>query len=304
MLLRDRGVALRARVKIFDYVQHALRRQVLSLERVDEVDYLQRASRCKTQNQFNQLHIWLEGILTPRELARLSKLAKRSNCPEPSRLWLKKIRKLVPKESSRPPQGYQRLEFTQHVTLYQNPKRDSRDKGLLVAFTGNARRLMMPIPVFLQFVDAQFWDVLLLKKCARNSYLLGIEGISTDFRGLIDYIETTTSAMQHRSVITLGASGGGFSAIWAAVLMRATRGICVCGSPPSSLPSLIKRAPNGPDLCFVYGEDCVLDHHAALTLVDLFGGRLRPIAEIDEHGALAELLKRGQFANFIAEMLA
>ena len=232
MLLRDRGVALRARVKIFDYVQHALRRQLLSLERIDEVDYLQRASRCKTKTNLTNCTFGL------RESSHLASL----RASETGQAFqLPRAKPIMAEENSKAgSQGS--LSLRKATSALNLPTCDSlrsarsRDKGLLVAFTGNARRLMMPIPVFLQFVDAQLWDVLLLKKCARNSYLLGIEGISTDFRGLIDYIETTTSAMQHRSVITLGASGGGFAAIWAAVLMRATRGICVRKSA-SSLPS-------------------------------------------------------------------
>ena len=57
------------------------------------------------------------------------------------------------------------------------------------------------------------------------------------------------------------------------------------------------------DLCFVYGSDNVLDYQAALSLLDLFGGRLRPVTEVDGHNVLGRLMKRGQFAEFVEEML-
>ena len=45
------------------------------------------------------------------------------------------------------------------------------------------------------------------------------------------------------------------------------------------------------------------DYQAALSLLDLFGGRLRPVTEVDGHNVLGRLMKRGQFAEFVEEML-
>jgi hypothetical protein len=58
------------------------------------------------------------------------------------------------------------------------------------------------------------------------------------------------------------------------------------------------------DLCFVYGADCAQDHQSALALQDLFGGRLRPVPDIALHGVFGQLLKRGQFGEFLNEILA
>jgi hypothetical protein len=301
---------------MFHYLQQALRRLrpkeiiLLGIEDIEPdgaFDYLKLASRCRTQNEFNRLHIGLENVLVPLELAYIAMLAKTSEIPEPSRLWLQRIGRKWTPEMFDTPQRYERRSFSRHVILYQNPERDVRNKGLLVAFSGNGRRMMMPISVFLQFLDSRLWDVVVLKKCARNSFLLGLEDVSTDFRGLVEFVETTVSSMQYRRVITLGTSSGGFAATWAAVLMDADRGISVCGRPPSQLPSLpmgYQEAPHGADLCFVYGGDCAQDHLSALALLDLFGGRLRPVPDIDRHGVLGELLKRGQLAEFLDEMLA
>jgi len=161
--------------------------------------------------------------------------------------------------------------------------------------------------VFLQYVDSNLWDVVVLKKCARNSYLLGVEGIASDFFGLVDYVGATVSAAHYRRVMTFGPSGGGFAAAWAAALMGANRGISVCGgvpNPPPSLASEDERPPRGVDLCFVFGADNARDHQSALALMGLFGGRLRPIPGIPNHGVLGRLMKRGQLGEFLDEMLA
>jgi hypothetical protein len=275
-------------------------------------DYAKLISRCRTQNEFNRLHIELENTLTPVELASIASRAGTSNIPEPSRLWLEKIRRWTPHLFDAP-QHYERVAFSEHVILYQDHESDLRDKGLLVAFSGNARRLMMPVCVFLQHVDSRRWDIVVLKKCARNSYLLGLHGVATDFPDLVAYVQTTFSSAQYRRMVTLGTSSGGFPAAWAAVLLGADRGISVCGRAPRPLPALSMgdrpvthqdtTARDEVDLCFVYGADCVPDHQAALSLLDLFGGRLRPVTEVDGHGVLGQLLKRGQFAEFVEEML-
>jgi hypothetical protein len=305
-------VASRASLKMFNYLHEALRRRgpketiVPDMEPAGATNYLKLAWRCQTQNEFNRLHIELENICTPLELAGIAELAKSSKIPEPSRLWLEKIGKWTPGIFDAP-QRFECHSFSAHVTLYQDPERSVRDKGLLVAFAGNARRLMMPVSVFLQFVESRLWDVVVLKKDGRNSYLDGMDSVATDFHGLVEYVKTTFSPVQYRRVITLGTSSGGFAAAWAALLMDADRGVSISGCPPRALPARVedRRAKrHGVDLCYVYGMESAPDHQSAIALLGLFGGRLRPVPDIDTHGALGRLLKRGQFAEFLDEMLS
>jgi hypothetical protein len=273
------------------------------LEHGKRVDYLKLASRCETQNLFNRLHIELENICAPLELVGIAKLPK-SDLPPPTRKWLRQLKKWEP-DLFDAPQRYERRVFSWPMVLYQNPEHDVREKGLLVAFSCNARRLMMPIWLFLQFVDSSRWDVVVLKKSG-HSYLTGMEGISTDFPGLVAHVEAAIRPTQYRRVITLGTSGGGFAAIWAALLMGADRGISVCGCPPISLPPSMEdpRAPHEVDLWFVYGGAQEQDHRSALALLDLFGGRLRPVPGVDKHTLFGPLLRRDQFGEFLNEMLA
>ena len=281
-------------------------------EHASSFDYAELASHCRTQNEFNRLHIELENVLTPLELADIAGQADIGAHPRPTHAWIEKIRKWTPQLFDTP-QRYRRQKVSEHVILYQDPERPMRDKGLLLAFSGNARRLMVPVSVFLQFVDSCSWDVVVLRKDQRNSYLSGL-GASADFPGLVEYVQAAVGTKAYQRVITLGTSAGGFFAAWAAVLMDAYRGISAGGGLPSTLPSLVQAdkslirtrpaTPREADLCFIYGRDHDRDHRSALLLLDLFGGRLLPIPDVQVHGVLGALLKRCELAAFMNEMLA
>jgi hypothetical protein len=161
--------------------------------------------------------------------------------------------------------------------------------------------------VFLQFLDSRSWDVVVLIKCSRNSYLLGLEGISTDFRGLVEFVQTTLGTARYRRVMTFGASAGGFAAIWAAILLEAQRGISVGGAPAKASSVATngdQRTPQGTDLCFVFAADSVADHKSALALEKLFGGRLYPVPDSPRHNPIGPLMKSGKFGDFIDKLLA
>ena len=142
-----------------------------------------RIARCQTQNQINRVHIDLENILAPLELAGLVKFAGDHDLPKQTRYWLRKFETQVP-EILESPQQFGRRTLGP-LTLYQNATHDVRDKGLLVAFCGNAHRLMLPVSIFLQFVDSRSWDMPVLKKDSRSSYMDGL-GLAPDLLGLTD----------------------------------------------------------------------------------------------------------------------
>ena len=271
------------------------------------VEIVKRLACCQTQNQFNRVHIDLENILAPLELANFARFAVTRDLPEQTRDWLRKLETQVPEifESS---QQFGRRTVGP-LTLYQNANRDVRNKGLLVAFCGNARRLMVPVSVFLQFVDSHSWDIAVLKKDSDSSYLDGL-GLAPDLRGLTDYIQVATSAAQYRRVMTVGTSGGGFAALWAALLMEADRGISIGGCPQRQAAAAAREARDRrsasareTEFRSVYGEGCIRDQRSAVGLVEIFGGKLEPVPGIDGHNVLGRLLHRGVLAPFLQEML-
>jgi hypothetical protein len=295
---------------MFHYLQQAWRRREAKpglpaeIEADRGFDYAELASRCRTQNEFNRLRIALENILTPAEIAGIAKLAVPAKSAERTQAWLDRLRKWQP-NLFEAPQGYERRSTSRRFSFYQQPGGELRDKCLLVAFAGNAGRMMMPVCVFLQFVDSRLWDVVVVKKPASGSHFRGVEGSADDFPGLVRHLETTFRPDAYRQAVTLGTSSGGFCALWAAALMGAMRGISAGGCPPRTLPNLMlgNRPAQATDFCMVYSESAPFDHDAALALRGLFGGRLRPVADVEGHSVLGQLMKRGRFAEFLGEML-
>jgi hypothetical protein len=271
------------------------------------VDYPKLASGCTTENTFNRLHIELENICTPRELAGIAELSRRWRFPKAGRRWLERLRRLSPEVFDTPPRPYERRALDRQIFFYGDPKFAPGGRGLLIGFTGGARRLLLPIPIILQFIDPAAWDVLLVsRKAGHRSYLQGFEGISEDFPGLVAHIERLFGSKGYAKTVTLGTSAGGFPAVWAARLLGALRGISACGSLPKRLPADAMRekaADRRPDLCFVYGAEYRPDADAARAMHELYGGRLFPIPDADTHAIFKILLRRNKYSGFIEEML-
>ena len=276
-------------------------------------EYLPLALECCTQNQFNRLHIHLENILAPREFVLLADLARRQQFPERSRNWLEKIGGLSPGLFDAP-QAFSRRSLSDNVLFYQDHEREASAKSLLVGFAGDARRLMLPIAVFLQCLDARAWDIVLLRKGPHKwPFSKGVEGVSRHLPSVLSYVKTSISADQYQRIVTLGTSGGGFYAIVAAILLDGASGVSIGGAAPKASLGFRLRwqlayhrafAEREPEFKFVYSAGHDLDRKAAMALQGAYGGKLRPVAGVAEHNALAPLLARGELAEFLNEILS
>ena len=276
-------------------------------------DYLPLAMQCRTENQFNLLHIAYEHILAPIEFIHFTNLVKSQQLPEPTYDWLRRIAKLSP-ELFTSPKSFRRQARADNVLLYQDPARDASGKSLLVGFAGNSRRLMMPIAIFLQCLDSHVWDIVLLRKGAeQETYFEGVAGVASSLSTLVAYVEGMLPTKRYRQIVTYGTSGGGLAAILAAILMNAARGISVGGAPPktafdASLQTelAVRRACQAqvPELIYIFGADCEFDRNSAHTLQRLFGGKLHPLAGVDHHNPFRTMLKTGHLSAYLNELLA
>ena len=270
----------------------------------DTFDYRKLASACTTENEFNRLHIQLENILTPLELAKIAKLAETNALPKRSLRWLERMRKWNASMFDAP-HPYKRRVISEHVNFYQSAEQKIRDKGLLVVFCSIAGRPMMPVGLFLQFVDSRVWDVVMVRKYPQMS-VTELDGTPTDVLGFVADIEANFSPSQYRRVFILGTSAGGFPALCTAMVMGADRGISLCGGPPRISSHSINSAlgpKKATELWFVYGVGCARDHDSALALKDLCGGRLMAIPEVLKHDFFSRLLKKGGCAEFFDKIL-
>ena len=276
-------------------------------------EYLPLALRCRSKNEFNLLHIAFENILAPIEFTYFMDLVATQQLPKQTYDWLRKFAGLSPGLYDSP-QGFKRDALAENMLLYRNPTENAGGKTLLVGFAGNARRLMMPIAIFLQCLDSRVWDVVLLRKgLEQRTFFEGVYGVAGTFPDLLEYVRKAVSAERYCRVMTFGTSGGGLAAIVAAMLLGANRGVSVCGAPPTSpldpwwesqFAGRPRHAVGLPQLHYVYGAGSQYDRQSALALQGFFGGMLHPVAGVDDHYALKPMLKAGQFQTFLNELLA
>jgi hypothetical protein len=264
-------------------------------------DYFRLAATCESHNSFNRLHIEIETVATPQEIAALAKPGAGRKLPRETRLWLERLGKLSP-DLIEAPRPHGRRMLGPHVTLYGDASLPSAEKSLMVAFAGRARRLMIPVPAFLQFIDPAKWDIVLVNRGPDSPYLQG--QATPEVGRILALVEAAVDLSAYRRVAALGTSGGGFPAVWAALLAGAERGVSICGAASPPLPAAVPRADGkAPDLCFVYGSDSAADRDAAQALRAAYGGRLRTIEGAEKHNVIEYMIRQGRFAAFLDEVL-
>ena len=267
-------------------------------------EYFALASECRTQNQFNKLHIHFENILAPSELAQFRNMSQEHRFSEQSRSWLQKLQLLSP-DLFDAPRFFVRKHLSEQILLYSDPNHLPQDKTLLVCFSGNARRLMLPISVFLQCLDPQTIDVVLLRKGEdKRPYLAGLQGICNSFVELLEHIDALVPAHPYHRTITLGTSSGGFPALMAALAMDAARGVSICGALLPEQRQSQSSTRQETEIVLVHGAEFAPDHDSAQAIRAIYGGSLCPIAGVSEHNVLNALRARGELARFLETILA
>lgn len=108
---------------------------------------------------------------------------------------------------------------------------------VLVGFTGNQGRLLLPIHSILSALPSRFCRVLLVTDPHRDHYQQGIPGIAPDVRHLSKGLETTVPAEWLSSAAFLGTSAGAVAALICG-LQRGSASIGLVGPD-----SPVKRAP-------------------------------------------------------------
>lgn len=269
---------------------------------------LDAAGRTNSVNGLNRIHIDFEDIATPLETASLK--ASESTLPELSRQWLARLTGFVPTLASAP-QRYQRIDHQPGVVVFDDPSIRRRRKNCLIAFSGAAGRLMLPLPVFLQFLPSAEWTVVKLAT-RKNYYLDGIAGFSDSLEETIDRVDALMKLRSYRKVVTIGTSSGGFAALAAAVRTGAFRGIALGAFVPKvegdalhvrlarlGLPQKVK---DQVDLRIVYAARAALDRDHARQLRKLVRGHLVPLEDLGQHNVLFSMLERGELAGFMARL--
>lgn len=102
-------------------------------------------------------------------------------------------------------QRWTRTTFGSHSFLYHSPR--SSNNKLIVALTGSAGRLMMPIYRFLQNLNSQY-DLLLIQIPESGHYSDGIPGHGNDLKSFSQWVHDHFYNSPYKKIVTFGVSAG------------------------------------------------------------------------------------------------
>jgi len=226
------------------------------------------------------------------------------------------------KSLKRKPEPYLRLRVKKNIQLYSDSTYDSNNKTLIIGFTGNHKRLMLPVAVFLNHISSKKFDLLLLKDTKRDGYRSGITGITNDIHGLIGELGLFCDSDKYKAVVSLGTSSGGLPAVLTALNLELDKAVFIGGAGPSnikwksakgfnSVEHVTDRAVNlkkPANVLCLYSADIIADELNVEDLANYISvkkvsiRRFLPHKKLG-HGFLNEFVKQYRFSSFINKVL-
>lgn len=272
-------------------------------------------NRCRKVTDFYRLQIAAEDYLSPTEFAQLYE--QRKQLPTQAREWLDTFAGLLFGEIPEPRQ-YARQRLGDHVWFFGHGPGEKRRPRLLIGFCGGMHRLMVPISIALQHVDAEEFDVVVLTDPTRRRYLFGIDDFADDFDGILTRLTELVGVPDYRTVGCLGASSGGLAALRAAISFGAERAVLVGGRPinmyskkwpdqeksEAEFEGVFAQAGSVPTRVVCgFAEDNEKDREGALSFAETLNAELAPVPGIENHNILFELLKQARLGRYMDRLL-
>ena len=264
-----------------------------------------RASRSEKDSL--KLQKWAGGIITPLEAAELNEESHRF--PPPTQAWLGTLAALG-EFAAVPPQRYRRQALVPDIDIYSDASIPSARKSLILGFSGSAGQLMIPTPVFLQYVSSERYDVVVLRDRTKQGYAIGIPPYAHNLWDLAQKLTAEIGSATYRRVYPYGTSMGGFPALRCGLLLRTETAVSGGGQFPWYPPHLARNIdiPAFDPLC-----DCnaksktkLICYHSTgsrpdVQSVDMLQ-RILPIervpVEAPGHAFLAQLWSEGRLRAF------
>jgi hypothetical protein len=279
--------------------------------------YLAEVRRARTDNMIQAVHHTLENELAPAEFEQLARDIEASgiDLPPVCHAWIDRMRRML-RVGAKQVRMFVRQPLVPGATYYTAaPGTETQPRRtLVVAFAGDAHRLMSPIAAFLQHLDPARYEMLLLFDASRSMFLRGIPGIAPDFGSMLAWIDEQRRARGMPRTIALGTSAGGLAAVWTALALGLDRAVSIGGTTPvevveryqtldvdiSGFDEVIRRrAGAGPEVAYVYGELCDRDRGKAEELAARLPVTLVPLPRLALHNVIFETLRRRTLAALI-----
>jgi hypothetical protein len=270
----------------------------------------------KTLADYFRMHIELENTASPYEAInfirneRIKKSALQPILDKTEKLMLHGFEKIRP---------FVRHTISDNVFYYNS---GNKDKNLLICFCGKANRLLMPIPVFLQYIDNEIYDVLILMDPSGLCFHSGIPEFGLTLEESIRKLSRLVSSGNHQQVITFGTSGGGCASLYVGIYLNAKKAISVGGRHPfdyvDTKIALSKKGLSGSEfdkllseklnkcetnIQVIFANENNSDKKSAQTfLKQLINVNLLPVNDTDNHNVL-EYLRGKQKLTFLLDDL-
>jgi hypothetical protein len=279
--------------------------------------YRRYTRRCRTENQFNRVHIALDNYMTPAEVRHFAAALASEAAESPSRRWIATLERSMPVKAARPVE-FERREHLKGVTHYTASAFPAAEKTLILGFSGIHHRLMMPTAWWLDCLNPRFYDVVILRDFSRRSFASGLPGLGKDLLEALSGLWKYCDPRAYRKSVAIGSSAGGVPGIIAAIALKLDRGIALCAShylwyaeqvkalglnEPAFAAVLASRPRPFPELILVSGADKKDDLAAAIALHAVVPSQLWKVRNCAQHGVLKWHLERGTLRAFIAKIL-
>jgi len=306
--------------------------------------YRRAARHCRSVNRVNALHIALENRMTPPELVALHaaqgrwfglrmwlqrawrllpaawRRADAETAPEALRdEWLRKLHRFYTQAVKPTPEPFRRRKLSRHLRLYSagGPR---HDKTLLMCFVGGSNRPFLPLPVFLQHLDAARTDVLLVGYPRGKGLRGGLPELGPSFEASIDRLPGLAGLDGYRRCVALGTSGGGTPAVLAALRLGLPAALSAGGGAPTDprwtaalgedVGGLARRyadaSASPPHLMLAFGVDAKEDVAAAEAWARCVPAELHAVRDGRRpapHNLFALLLRRRRLQRFLESTL-
>jgi len=216
---------------------------------------------------------------------------------------------------------FEAKHYSENISIYQDSNICKKDKMIVICFCGRVNRMYLSLCIFLQAFSSKAFDIILLRDPGHFNFLNGIGDYALNLRGLTEKIEKDFQLHAYKKIICIGASSGGAAALYASLLFKAHKGICLGGRHPSKDTKLKKIKNINLDffafdkaidktekvktkLMCVYGNDFKPDKLGALSITEhLKSIEIIEVKPCSEHNLLLNLTKQGSLKPFIDRII-
>lgn len=188
-------------------------------------DLFKQLSEARTAFEATKAMRSLEDRLTPLELHELlPSLEALSGLAGQARDGSDIVREL----RVRPPEPYRQAPLGDDVVFYQSGLGGAK-KSLIIALCGRSHRIMTSWSLFLQYIPAARFDVVILADRTNNHFVDGIKGYAPDLLSLVQRVKAETQTERYERVYCFGTSTGAFPALRFGIMAEAFRSIGIGG---------------------------------------------------------------------------